>query len=163
MEGMTAVNEYLNQLLRWYALAREAEVLERRLYRSIPAAADHNREWRLRRARSHAIDRLERRQWTIWRIRHGQPVVTTAQVYGWMAAHLADYRHGLDGVDSAEIGGAACEALDLWDEGGSIPMWVLRRGEVFSLREKVERQRNMALFVEKKIQYEEDGDVLWMA
>jgi len=161
--SMTAVNESLAQLLRWHKLAREADTLERALYRA-GVAADGERERRTHKARNRALDRVGRRRWAIERIHAGKPIVTTAQVYAWMWANISDYRRGLggmDGVDSAEIAGDACEALDLWDADGSIPMWVWRCGEVVSVREEEQRQRRMALFVEKKIKYEEDGDVLF--
>ena len=161
--SMTAVNESLVQLLRWHKLAREADVLERALYRAA-AGADGKYEHRARKARNRALDRAGRRRWAIERIHAGKPIVTTAQVYAWMWANIADYRRGLggtDGVDSAEIAGAACEALDLWNREGSIPLWVWRCGEVVSVREEEQRQQRMAFFIEKQIKYEEDGDVIW--
>lgn len=72
-------------------------------------------------------ERVSRRLDHYQRMLAGLPVVTVPQVRQWMAAHLDDYRR-VDGVNWAEIAEAACDALDLWDKHGKIPLWVMACG-----------------------------------
>lgn len=154
----------MNELMRYRAqkqLVWQAEFLVLALAAELESAKGGERRIRLETAKRHAEDRASRRLDHYQRMLAGLPVVTTATVRGWMLAHLDEYRHGLDGVDCAEIAGAACAAFDLWDKHGSIPLWVYGLGEWAAARSMQEIERRMAFFVEKPIRYEADGDILW--
>ncbi len=158
-------NEYLAQLLRLRDLIVQAARTERSLYRAGADARDSAQKHRLDRARCRALDRLSRREDAYRRLRDGLPAIATPTVSAWMLANIAEYARGLDGVDNAEIAGAACDALGLWDEHGSIPGWVWRLGEWASVHEEEERLSRLALrdiWVEKApLNFEDDGWVVF--
>lgn len=154
------MSDKLSQYQAQKALVIRAELLVLALGAALETAAAERRE-RLTHAKRRAEDRASRRMDHYQRMLAGLPVVTVPQVREWILAHLHEYRHGMNGVYAAEIAGAACEALDLWDKHGSIPLWVYGLGEWASEREAAERTRRMAFFVEKKLNYEPDGQILW--
>ena len=105
-------------------------------------------------------DRIDRRQWVYDRISSGKPIVTTAQVAGWVRTNIANYRV-VGGADPVEVAGDVTNALDLWDEHESIPQWVHGVCEREVARDSKLAPYRMQFFVEKQINYEPDGQVLW--
>ena len=105
-------------------------------------------------------DRIDRRQWTSGRISSGKSIVRTAQVAKCVRDNIANYRV-VGGAAPVEVAGDVTNALDLWDEHGSIPQWVhgVCEREVARDRRITALRRNF--FVEKVVNYTETGDVLW--
>ena len=158
---MDAVEQRCGELVRRYRLVREAEWQRARLKTAV-VDLNTGREQAQRIAdiiRRHD-DRINRRQWTYARLLAGKPIVTTAQVAGWVRTNIANYRV-VGGADPVEVAGDVTNALDLWDEHESIPQWVhgVCEREVEQDRRMTALRRNF--FVEKAIQYEPNGDVLW--
>jgi hypothetical protein len=64
-------------------------------------------------------------------------------------------------IDTSALAGDACVKFSLWD-GDTTPAWL------FEAADQVQTERmtrgydsDTALFVEKPVKYEPDGDVLW--
>lgn len=162
---MLTFSEWMDRTLAAFRLVTQAEDLRGRLRSAgcgyVETDERHIKAMALVRR---SDDRISRRRYRYQCTRDGLPAVTTAQVRGWMWANIEQFAHGLAGVDSAEIAGAACNALGLWDEHESIPGWVWRCGEWASVREEEERLARFAkrdIWVEKSVRYEPDGDVIW--
>lgn len=156
-----AVDQRLGELVRRYRLMREAEWLRARLVsKAREVASDTNRHTRIWDAIRRLDDRISRRQWTYNHLLTERPIVTTTQVACWVRANIANYRV-VGGADPVELAGEVTNALNLWDEHGSIPGWVhgVCEREVTRDRKVMAYSRNF--FVEKQVQYEPNGDVLW--
>lgn len=151
----------MEKLVKQMQLVRQAERLDGALVELRKAAAgDPDRRFKLNRIVTRNRDRISRREDHYRCMRDGKPVVTTVQVAQWITKHYSRYAV-LGGVDSTEVAGDVCQALDLWDKFGSIPMWVYRISESTCARLEAEAMRRRSFFVEKRIQYETNGDVLW--
>ena len=151
----------VERMVKQMQLIRQAERLDVVLVDLRKAAAnDLDRRYRLNRIVAHNRDRLSRRKDHYRAIADGKPVVTTVQVAQWIARNFTKYVV-TGGVDSTEVAGDVCQALNLWDKYGSIPMWVYRISESTCIRLEAEAMHRRNFFVEKVIQYEEDGQVLW--
>lgn len=151
----------VERMVKQMQLIRQAERLDVDLVDlRKAAAADLDRRYRLNRIVTRNRDRLSRREDHYRQIADGKPVITTVQVASWIRKNYSRYAV-LGGVDSTEVAGDVCQALDLWDKYGSIPMWVYRVSESTCARLEEEAMRRRSFFVEKQIQYEPDGDVLW--
>lgn len=150
----------LEQLLAQRKLAREAEQLAQRLRVLSLRESDDGKRRRVHDIIRRHMDRESRRNDHYWRLLCDKPIVTTAQVAGWVRANISNYRV-VGGADPVEVAGDVTNALDLWDEHESIPQWVHGVCE----REAEQDRRITALrrnfFVEKQIQYESNGDVIW--
>ena len=157
MDAITA-----NQrLAKQQALVSEAEQLRDSLTAMRPAVAnDPDRRYKLNCAIVRSNDRISRRKDHLLRIQKGDKVITTVDVAAWIAKHFTKYAVA-GGVDSTEVAGDVCQALDLWDFFGSIPMWVYRISESTCARLEAEAMHRRNFFVEKPINYESNGDVLW--
>ena len=155
---MDAVNQ---RIAMQQVLVSEAEQLRDSLTAMRPAVAnDPDRRFKLNCAIVRNNDRISRRKDHLLRLQKGDKVVTTVQVANWIAKHFTNYVVA-GGVDSTEVAGDVCQALDLWDFFGSIPMWVYRISESTCARLEAEAMRRRNFFVEKQINYEPDGQVLW--
>lgn len=153
-----AVNQ---RLAKQQVLVSEAEQLRDSLTAMRPAVAnDLDRRHKLNCAIVRNNDRISRRRDHLRRIQNGDKIVTTVDVAAWITKHFTKYVVA-GGVDSTEVAGDVCKALDLWDFFGSIPMWVYRISESTCVRLEAEALRRRSFFVEKVIQYEPNGDVLW--
>ena len=158
---MDAVEQRCGELVKRYRLVREAEWLRARLKNAVlDLNTGREQAQRISDIIRRHDDRIDRRQWTYARLLAGKPIVTTAQVAGWVRANIANYRV-VGGADPVEVAGDVTNALDLWDEHESIPQWVhgVCEREVEQDRRMTALRRNF--FVEKAIKYEEDGQVLW--
>jgi hypothetical protein len=151
----------VERMVKQMQLIRQAERLDVALVDLRKASAsDPDRRYRLNRIVTRNRDRLSRREDHYRAIADGKPVVTTVQVSAWIARNFTKYVVA-GGVDLTEVAGDACQALNLWDKYGSIPMWVYRISESTCTRLEEEAMRRRSFFVEKQIQYEPNGDVLW--
>ena len=149
------------RIAKQQALVNEAEQLRESLTAMRPAVAnDPDRRFKLNCAIVRNNDRISRRKDHLRRIQNGDKVITTVDVAGWIARNFTKYVVA-GGVDSTEVAGDVCQELDLWDFFGSIPMWVYRISESTCARLEAEAMRRRNFFVEKQIQYEPNGDVLW--
>lgn len=156
----------LEQLLAQRKLANQAERLSQRLRLLSRHEMDAESESEAARARrvsavlARSLDREDRRNNNYWRLLAGKPIVTTAQVAQWVRANIANYRV-VGGADPVEVAGDVTNALDLWDEHGSIPQWVHGVCEREVARDAKLAMHRRNFFVEKAIKYESDGQVLW--
>lgn len=156
----------LEQLLAQRRLANQAERLSQRLRMLSRHEADAESEPEAARARrvsaalARSLDREDRRNNHYWRLLAGKPIVTTAQVAGWVRDNIANYRV-VGGADPVEVAGDVTNALDLWDEHESIPQWVHGVCEREVEQDSKLAPYRMQFFVEKVINYTETGDVLW--
>lgn len=151
----------VERMLKQMQLIKQAERLDVALVDlRKAAAADLDRRYRLNRIVTRNRDRISRREDHYRAIVDGKPVVTTVQVAAWIACNFTKYVVA-GSVDSTEVAGDVCQALDLWDKYGSIPMWVYRMSESTCARLEAEAMHRRNFFVEKAIQYEPNGDVLW--
>jgi hypothetical protein len=158
---MDAVEQRCGELVKRYRLVREAEWQRARLKTAVvDLNTGREQAQRITDIIRRHDDRIDRRQWTYARLLASKPIVTTAQVAGWVRTNIANYRV-VGGADPVEVAGDVTNALDLWDEHESIPSWVhgVCEREVARDVETVAHRRNF--FVEKKINYEPDGQVLW--
>jgi len=77
--------------------------------------------------------------------------VSDAEIMQYMRSRIGEFRrHGE--LDTTALAGDACAHFGLWD-ADAVP------ARLFDLADRVEM--GMQLFVEKKINYTEDGDVLF--
>ena len=150
----------LEQLLAQRKLAREAERLAQRLRAISSHESDAAKVRRIHDIIRRHMDREDRRNDHYWRLLAGKPIVTTAQVAGWVRSNIANYRV-ISGADPVEIAGDVTNALDLWDEHESIPSWVHGMCEREVARDGKLAMRRRNFFVEKVIKYEVNGDCLW--
>ena len=154
----------LEQLLAQRKLAREAEQLAQRLRVISLRESDAAKVRRIHDIIRRHMDREDRRNDHYWRLLAGKPIVTTAQVASWVRANIASYRV-IGGADPVEVAGDVTNALDLWDEHGSIPGWVHGVCEREVARDAARNREETAyrrnFFVEKVINYTDSGDVLF--
>ena len=151
----------VERMVKQMQLIRQAERLDVALVDLRKASAsDLDRRYRLNRIVTRNRDRLSRREDHYRAIADGKPVVTPVQVAAWIARNFTKYVVA-GGVDSTEVAGDVCQALNLWDKYGSIPMWVYRVSESTCTRLEAEALHSRNFFVEKVINYEPDGQVLW--
>lgn len=151
----------MDKLVKQMQLIKQAERLDVALVDLRKAAAsDPDRRYKLSCIVMRNRDRISRREDHYRRMLNGDKVVTTVQVAQWITANYSRYTVA-GGVDSTEVAGDVCKALNLWDKYGSIPMWVYRMSESTCARLEAEAMRRRNFFVEKVIQYEPNGDVLW--
>ncbi len=149
------------RIAKQQALVSEAEQLCESLTAMRPAvASDPDRRFKLNCAIVRNNDRISRRKDHLLRLQRGDKVITTVQVAAWIRKNYSRYAV-LGGVDSTEVAGDVCKELDLWDFFGSIPMWVYRISEGTCASLEAEAMLSRNFFVEKAIQYEPNGDVLW--
>lgn len=147
---------------RLWRLTDEAYRLLDALSAAVPLAhRDSERRARLMRLSAQAGDRISRREYRLRCAHNGVPAVTTAQITAWVRANIDQYVKLDGGVIAAEIAGDVCNTFGLWDEHGSIPTWVWGLCERVGPRAVAEVQRKRAFFVEKKLNYEPDGQILW--
>lgn len=158
---MDAVEQRCGELVKRYRLVREAEWQRARLKTAVvDLNTGSEQAQRITDIIRRHDDRIDRRQWTYARLLAGKPIVTTAQVAGWVRANIANYRV-VGGADPVEVAGDVTNALDLWDEHESIPQWVHGVCEREVARDIKLAPYRMQFFVEKVINYTETGDVLW--
>lgn len=151
----------LERMVKQMQLIRQAERMDVALVGLRKAAAnDLDQRYRLNHIITRNRDRISRREDHYRAIADSKPVVTTVQVASWIRENYSRYAV-LGGVDSTEVAGDVCKALDLWDKYGSIPMWVYRVSESTCARLEAAASVSRNFFVEKQIQYEPNGDVLW--
>ncbi len=151
----------VERMLKQMQLIKQAERLDVALVDlRKAAAADPDRRYRLSCLITRNRDRISRREDHYRRIQNGDKVIRTVDVAAWIRKNYSRYAV-LGGVDSTEVAGDACKALDVWDKYGSIPMWVYRISESTCARLEAETMHRRNFFVEKAIQYEPNGDVLW--
>jgi hypothetical protein len=158
---MDAVEQRCGELVKRYRLVREAEWQRARLKTAVvDLNTGREQAQRITDIIRRHDDRIDRRQWTYARLLASKPIVTTAQVAEWVRANITNYRV-VGGADPVEVAGDVTNALNLWDEHESIPSWVhgVCEREVARDRKAMAHSRNF--FVEKKINYEPDGQVLW--
>lgn len=105
-------------------------------------------------------DRISRREYRFRCAADETVFVSTATIARWIRDRIDVYEH-FGEVDAAEIAGDACNVFGLWDDHGSIPAWVWGLCERVAPRAVAELQRKRAFFVEKRLNYTEDGDVLF--
>lgn len=153
------IEETLNRKLALYRMIAQAERVEHSLRRAWLAENDKQRRDRLERIYRRSIDRTSRREDAYRRFSEGLPAVTTAQVAGWVRGRVA--LCGIAVPDPAQLAGEACEAFGLWDEYDSIPQWVHGVCERTAPRAQMEVMHRRNFFVEKKLNYEENGDILF--
>ena len=153
------LDEMLDRKLAMFRLINQAERTEHSLRRAWLAEESSLRRERLEHIYRRSIDRTSRREDAYRRFRDGLQPVTTAQVAGWVHGRVAAC--GIAVPDPAQLAGEACEAFGLWDEHDSIPQWVHGVCERTAPKARLEIMRRRSVFVEKKINYEEDGDILF--
>lgn len=158
LEEIGAVMERMEQAERLVSEARRLRAALDAAYRA--GSAPHERLIRLLAVRSWCDDRISRREYCYRCAADEAAVVTTANIIRWLRGRIDVYAR-FGEVDAAEIAGDACNAFGLWDARGSIPPWVWGLCERVGPRAAQEAMRQRAFFVEKKINYTEDGDVLF--
>ena len=137
----------------------------RRLYAEVGAAAANSETGDGYRLKAHRVlmrceDRISRREYRFRCAADETVFVSTATIARWIRDRIDVYEH-FGEVDAAEIAGDACNVFGLWDDHGSIPAWVWGLCERVAPRAVAELQRKRAFFVEKRLNYTEDGDVLF--